>query len=181
MLKNFRSLTFVLLLSMSMGCDAVSTDSLTALPKKPPAPSFELRDMDDNIHTLADYKGKPVIINFWATWCPPCRAELPSMNRAWAKVKDEGIAMLAINVGEDEDAIFAFTAEYPIDFTVLLDENSEQIPNWQITGLPTTYVLDPEGRVAFQAVGDREWDNDTLLDKVRALKSTSKKNKNKYN
>ena len=128
--------------------------------------------MSVNFNSARD---KLVFVNFWATWCPPCRAELPSMNRAWAKVKDEGIAMLAINVGEDEDAIFAFTAEYPIDFTVLLDENSEQIPNWQITGLPTTYVLDPEGRVIFQAVGDREWDNDKLLDKVRALISTSKK------
>lgn len=158
---------------MSIACDAAPTDSLTVLPEKPPAPAFELRDMDDKIHTLADYKGKPLIVNFWATWCPPCRAELPSMNRAWAKVKDEGIAMIAINIGEDEDSIFAFTAQYPIDFTVLLDEESEQLSPWQISGLPTTYVIDPEGRVVFQAMGDREWDNDKLLDKVRALKTKS--------
>jgi peroxiredoxin len=158
---------------MSIACDAAPTDSLTVLPEKPPAPVFELRDMDDKIHTLADYKGKPLIVNFWATWCPPCRAELPSMNRAWAKVKDEGIAMIAINIGEDEDSIFAFTAQYPIDFTVLLDEESEQLSPWQISGLPTTYVIDPEGRVVFQAMGDREWDNDKLLDKVRALKTKS--------
>jgi peroxiredoxin len=135
--------------------------------------------MDDKIHRLADYKGKTVIINFWATWCPPCRAELPSMNRAWSKIKGDDIEMIAINIGEDEDAIFAFTAEYPIDFTVLLDENSEQIQNWQMTGLPTTYVLDPQGRVVYQAVGDREWDNDKILDKIRTLNISTKETTNK--
>jgi peroxiredoxin len=137
---------------------------------KPAAPSFKLMDMDDTTHSLADYKGKPVIINFWATWCPPCRAELPSMNRAWQKIKDEDIAMIAINVGEDEDTIFAFSGEYPIDFTVLLDESGEEINKWPIKGLPTTFVLDPEGKIVYQAVGGREWDDDALLDKVRELK-----------
>jgi len=145
--------------------------TLTQLPDKPDAPDFSLADMDGEMHSLMSYRGKPVIINFWATWCPPCRAELPSMNRGWEKVKDEGIEMLAINVGEDEDTIFKFTADYPIDFQVLLDKSGDAINHWPINGLPTTFVIDPDGKLAYRAIGGREWDSDQLLDMVRSLKT----------
>lgn len=144
-------------------------ESLTPMPDKKVAPGFELSDMDGEKRKLSDYKGKPVIINFWATWCPPCRAELPAMNRAWEKIKKENIEMLAVNVGEDEDTIFAFTGEYPIDFTVLLDETGEEIKKWPIRGLPTTFVLDKEGRIVYRAIGGREWDDEKLLNMVRKL------------
>lgn len=168
-----------LVLFLMTGTQVRAYESLTPLSDKPAAPDFLLRDMDEGIHKLSDYKGKPVIVNFWATWCPPCRAELPSMNRAWKKVKDEGIQMIAINVGEDEDTIFAFSGDYPIDFTVLLDETGEEINNWPIKGLPTTFVIDPQGRIAYKAVGGREWDNDKLLDLVRGLKVKGNKTRKK--
>jgi len=142
---------------------------LTTLDRKP-APDFKLLDADEKEHTLADYKGKPVIVNFWATWCPPCRKEIPSMNRAWHKIKDEDIAMVAINVGENADEVFAFTAEYPIDFTVLLDDVGKVSGMWPIQGLPTTFILDTEGNLVYQAIGGREWDEDKILDQVRKLK-----------
>ena len=92
------------------------------------------------------------------------------MNRAWKKIKDEGIVMLAVDVGEDEDTVFTFMADYPIDFTVLLDSRGDVSARWPVVGLPTTFVLDRKGRLVYQAIGGREWDNDSLLDKVRALK-----------
>lgn len=144
--------------------------ALTPLVDKKPAPALLLPDMDGVKHDIRDYRGRPVIINFWATWCPPCRRELPSMNRAWKKIKDEGIAMLAVDVGEDEDTVFTFMADYPIDFTVLLDSSGDVSARWPLLALPTTFVLDREGRLVYQAIGGREWDNDSLLDKVRALK-----------
>ncbi len=136
-----------------------------------PAPDFKLLDTDEKEHTLAEYKGKPVIVNFWATWCPPCRKEIPSMNRAWHKIKNEGIAMIAINVGESADEVFAFTAKYPIDFTVLLDDSGRASNSWPMKGLPTTFILDTDGNLVYQAVGGREWDADEILDQVRALKN----------
>lgn len=152
-------------------CSTVfSAELLTVIPSKPQPPGFKLADMDGEIITLAHYRGRPVIINFWATWCPPCREELPSMNRAWEKIKDEDIAMVAINVGEDEDTIFAFMGDYPINFDLLLDTSGEIIAQWPIKGLPTTFVLDVDGRLVYRAIGGREWDNDELLDKVRSLK-----------
>ncbi len=150
--------------------------SLTRLTHKISAPNFKLNDMDGNTHTLSDYKGKTIIVNFWATWCPPCREELPSMNRAWKKVQSQNIAMLAINVGEDEDSIFSFTGDYPIDFTILLDTTGEEINQWPIKGLPSTFVVDPSGKIVYRAIGGREWDSDKLLNLVRALQTTPLKN-----
>ena len=144
--------------------------NLTKLETPQPAPFFQLIDLNNKIHSLADYKGKPLIINFWATWCRPCRDELPAFNRAWAKIKDQGIQMLAINVGEDPNAVFSFMNESPIDFKVLLDPESDEIANWQMIGLPTTFILNTKGQVVYQAIGEREWDNDKLLTKVLALR-----------
>ena len=144
--------------------------SLITVPAKPQAPDFELMDMDDNLHKLSDFKGMPVIINFWASWCHECRTELPAMNRAWKKIKNEGIQMLAVNVGESEETIFSFANNFPINFLVLRDEKAVEAKQWLIIGMPTTFVIDPKGRIVYQAVGSRQWDNKLLLDKVRALR-----------
>ena len=167
------SLSIVTIALMVFLTNTYAYEQLSPLVNTPDAPDFLLRDMKENIYELEDYQGKPVIVNFWATWCPPCRKEMPSMNRAWKKLKNEGIEMIAINIGEDEESIKAFTNEYPIDFKILLDESGEELENWSIRGLPTTYILDPEGRIVYQAVGGREWDNDKLLDKIKALRKTA--------
>ena len=143
---------------------------LTAIPERPAAPDFELMDIDGKTHRLSDYRGEVVIINFWATWCPPCREEMPSMARATALIEDDGIRMLAVNVGENEDTIFQFTANYPVSFPLLMDLDSQVTEAWPIRGLSTTFVVDPEGRIAFRAIGGREWDEDEILAPVRALK-----------
>ena len=145
--------------------------SLTALPDPQNAPEFTLQDMEDVSHKLSDYKGKPVIINVWATWCPPCREEMPSMERAWNKIKEQGIAMLAVNVGEDEDTIFTFLGDYPANFTILLDSSGEITEQWPVKGLPTTFVVSPDGKLVYRAIGGREWDDEELLDQIRQLRT----------
>jgi peroxiredoxin len=162
-------LVSVIFLNDSIAFADSSTD-LIELQHKPSAPAFSLPDMDNKMHKLTDYLGKPVIVSFWATWCPPCRAEIPAFNRAWAKIKDEDIAMLAININEGQETIESFTKEYPIDFTILRDEAAGQLQNWNMTGLPTTFVIDAKGRIVYQAMGEREWDNDIILNKIRSLK-----------
>lgn len=147
-----------------------ATQRLREIPERPQAPDFSLRDMDGVEHRLSAYRGKVVILNFWATWCPPCREEMPSMQRAWQQLKDEDIVMLAINVGEDEDRIFEFTASYPVDFPLLLDLDSAVIGSWPVRGLPTTFVIDPQGRIVYRAIGGRDWSAAGLLRKIRALK-----------
>ena len=145
---------------------------MTPLPDRPPAPEIDLVDLDGQRHTLAQHRGKVLIVNFWATWCPPCREEMPSMERAWQAVKDEGILLLGINVGESEDQVWTFTSNYPVSFPLLLDQDSKTIEAWPVRGLPTTFVVDPQGRLVYRAIGGRAWDDPMLLEQVRALLDT---------
>ena len=165
-----RLLTVLLLLAPAFMVLAQQAGTgLTKLPGTPLAPDFALLDLDGNRHRLSDYRGEVVIINFWATWCPPCRAEMPSMQRAWTQLEGEGVRMLGIDVGENEQTVFQFTGSYPVEFPLLLDEASAVIEQWPVRGLPTTFVVDTRGRIVYQAIGGREWDDPALLAKVRAL------------
>lgn len=154
---------------------AVSTPLSAERPRliKDPhlAPSFTLKDMDGKTHKLADYRGQVTVVNFWASWCPPCREEMPSMERAWKQLQKENIAMLAINVGEDADTIFTFTADYPVSFPLLMDQDSSVINAWPVKGLPTTFVLDKQGRIVYRVIGGREWDHPKLIDMLIDLQN----------
>ncbi len=153
------------------------TRGLTPVEPRVPAPDFQLADLDGKRLRLSELRGKAVILNFWATWCPPCRKEMPSMERAWRGIRERGepIVLIAVNVGEDADTVFGFTARMDLSFPILLDERSEVADRYRrLTGigtmaLPTTFVIDPQRRVAYRAVGGREWDDPALLDPVRAL------------
>lgn len=134
-----------------------------------PAPAFTLPDVDGNLHQLSDYRGKVVVLNFWATWCPPCRYEMPAMERLRQQVQGDAIVVLAINVGEDEDTVFEFTGSYPVEFPLLLDQQGKVIEDYPVVGLPTTYIIGPQGRIRYRAVGSREWDDPALIEELRAL------------
>lgn len=163
-------LTAALVLAPVRAADKAPGQTLTPLAKPFAAPAFTLRGEDGKTYRLADYRGKVVVLNFWATWCPPCRYEMPSMERAHKKVQNEGIALLAINVGETEDQIFEFTGRYPVTFPLLLDSDGAVIRRYAVVGLPTTFVIDPRGRVTHRAVGGREWDDEKLLAQLRQLR-----------
>lgn len=94
---------------------------------------------------------------------------MPSMQSAWELLEPEGILMFGINVGENEDIIFEFTANYPVEFPLLLDTDSSVIKQWPVRGLPTTFIVDPEGQIVYQAIGGREWDDPALLSMIRSL------------
>ena len=162
-------LAAVLALSSLPSAAQQAGTGLTRLAEAPLAPDFSLLDMDGNVYRLSDYRGRVVIVNFWATWCPPCREEMPSMQRGWEQLRSEGILMVGINVGEDEDTIFQFTADYPVEFPLLMDSDSSVTGQWPVRGLPTTFVVDPAGRLVYRAIGSREWDDPDLLALIRAL------------
>jgi len=135
------------------------------------APAFELQNMDEEKVHLSDYKGKVVLINFWATWCPPCVREMPSMERLYRKFKDRPFAVLALNQMEDEDQVFAFTGQLEIDptFTLLFDRDSRVANQYGIRGLPTTYLIDKKGMVRYRAIGGRLLDHPQVIKIVQQL------------
>lgn len=158
------------MLIFGFSCGAMAASQLLSPVPDIPAPEFALIDLDDQTHRLADYAGKPLIVNFWATWCPPCREEMPSMERAWQRIQSEDIGMIGINVGEDFDTVFGFTGQIELSFPLLLDADGKHSRMWPIRGLPTTYVLNSDGEIVYQAIGGRDWNDDAILDMVRALR-----------
>jgi thiol-disulfide isomerase/thioredoxin len=110
-----------------------------------------------------------VVVNFWATWCEPCREELPSLERLRAHFASAPFLVLAVNVGEGEARIREFLKESPVKFPVLLDRDSAAQNDWEVRGLPTTFVLDPQGRIRYSFVGERDWSDDEVKSAVRAL------------
>lgn len=145
--------------------------TLIALDKPFAAPAFALKDENGKTHRLSDYRGQVVVLNFWATWCPPCRYEMPSMERAHEIVKGEGIVLLAVNVGETADQVFEFTGRYPVTFPLLLDIEGKVIRQYPVIGLPTTFVIDPRGQVTHRAIGGREWDDPKLISALKKLRA----------
>jgi len=130
-----------------------------------PLPTFELPGIDESVWNADQLDGKVWVINFWATWCPPCIEEIPSMNAAWEVLEPKGIGMLAINAGEDRAAVESFLQKISIDFPTVLG-NGDSLPNWSVRALPTTIVIDQTGQVVLEALGPREWDDAELLQQV---------------
>ena len=147
------------------------THGLTPVAEPKLAPTLRLADLDGKVHDLADLKGKLVVVNFWATWCPPCRREMPSLERLKQRLQAHGLAVLAVDVGEDADTVFSFTGqlEPAPAFPILLDRDSLTMQRWKVKGLPTTFVIDPQGRMIYRAVGGREFDNPAMIEALLAL------------
>lgn len=106
---------------------------------------FKLEDLNGNMVSLSDYKGKKVYINFWATWCPPCKAEMPDIEKLYQETKDSDLVILAVNVGEDKNTVQKFIKDNGYNFPILLDVTGEVSQKYQVTGIPTSYFIDTEG------------------------------------
>lgn len=164
----------LIILSLLLPClPASASDLLEDMPERPSMPTLDLADSAGHRHRTADYLGRPLIVNFWATWCPPCRAEMPALQRASEALRADGIGVIAINVGEDASVVEAFRTEQSIDFPLLLDPDTSASQRWPMRGLPTTFIVDESGRLVYKAVGERDWDDPELLEAVRALQNGS--------
>ncbi len=153
-------LTALLLLFTQPGWAAKKMETLL---DQPLAKDLAFPDLQGQLHHISDYRGKVVVVNYFASWCDPCRAEIPSLNKAWSKVKDGNVVMLAISAKESKDNVRQFLKQQPIDFQVLLDEKGKIFEDWPVKGIPTTLVIDKEGHFTYRALGEREWDSNTLL------------------
>ncbi len=139
------------------------------------APDFALKTLDGQIVKLSDFKGKPVLLNFWATWCEACKKEFPAMQRLYSQLKGDGFEIIAVSVDRrNRDRIEEFVKTYGIDFPILLDPQQKARRGYFIRGLPTSYLIDSAGDLRGFISGARAWDHmaskKALLDIFRNVK-----------
>jgi thiol-disulfide isomerase/thioredoxin len=127
--------------------------------------------MDAKNISLKSYRRKVILLNFWATWCPPCRREMPSMERLHQNFKGKDFIVLAINQMEDIDQVFAYTGALEVNptFTILFDKDSVVSRAYSVQGLPTTYLIDKKGNIRFRAIGGREFDHPEVEKQILQL------------
>jgi peroxiredoxin len=141
-----------------------------ALKKGSEAPGFRLPSLAGEEVDLASYRGKVVVLNFWATWCPPCVAEMPSLQRLHRALGPEGLAVVTVSTDEDEEALREFVTRHGLDLPVLLDPGGEVASSaYRTTGYPETFVLDRSGVLLSHTIGPAEWDAADALAHFRGL------------
>jgi len=128
---------------------------------------FTLEALDGKVYTLSDYKDKVIFLNFWATWCPPCRAEMPSMQKLFESWDKKKFVMLAVNMRESEDKVKAFIEKNGYSFPILLDRNGEVGNKYKVHGIPATYIISDGGQSIVGVVGAREWTMAEMQDVVQ--------------
>lgn len=132
------------------------------------APALDLQDIDGHEHRLEAYRGQVLVVSFWSTWCLPCRKELPGMVRTARALETEGVRFVTVAMGQDAAEVNAYLANAPFDLPKLLDPTSRAAEAWRVQGLPTSFVVDPEGRLVLQVVGAYDWESPEILARLRA-------------
>lgn len=132
-------------------------------------PPLSLSGVDGKQHALTDYRGKVIVINFWATWCGPCVKEMPSLQNLARSFKGERFALITVNFGEDKKRIESFLKKNDLKLEVWIDSDMSASKEWVKKGLPTTYVIDSEQRIRYQVLGDLEWDTAEVKEVIRDL------------
>ena len=133
------------------------------------APDFELSDLQGQAVRLSKYRGKVVVLNFWATWCPPCVEEMPSLNRFARILASRGVVVVAVSVDDDEQALRRFAADHQLEMIILRDPGRQVATLYQTYMYPETYILDRQGRLLRKLVGPADWGDPNLLVFFREL------------
>jgi peroxiredoxin len=163
---NLQSIILIMLIVVGVGIivllqleDSPFTPSgKPLLGKGVPAPDFTFPGLDGKKVSLADYKGKVVLLNIWATWCAPCVEEMPSMEKLYQELKDEDFELLAVSVDETGiEAVAPFMKKHKLGFPVLLDTVGDIKSLYQVTGIPESFIIDKNGMIIEKIIGPRDW------------------------
>ncbi len=135
-----------------------------------PAPDFTLAAADDDQKKLSDYRGKLVLLTFWATWCAPCRHEMPQIEALWQQYRNQGLTVLAVNVNRgNASGVTDFAHSLHLDFPILLDPDGNVRTRYEIRALPTSYFIDRDGTIMGRIIGERDWSSSAAQVMIRAF------------
>ena len=160
-----RLLACTLLLALALPAAAQSLKSWSGGK----TPLLELTDVDGKVHRLADYHGKAVLVNFWATWCVPCRDEMPSMEQLRVAMQGKPFAILAVNVGEGARVSRDFADKMSLGFPLLLDRDTKTTKTWGARILPASYVVGPDGAIRYSYLGALDWSQPEVRGAIERL------------
>lgn len=156
--KNKRWVQLVIFSAVLLIGALTLINNLYATDKKPvegsKAPDFTLVGLDGKQHQLSDYKGKTVMVNFWGTFCPPCKDEMPAIQHQFDKRNSDQVVFLGLNLGESKITVQNFIDQYKISFPILLDDNEETRKRYGVMNYPTTFFIGPDGKIAKIWIGE---------------------------
>ena len=160
-------MTLAVGLFLSVGAHAAGFEARAAKP----APELKAHDLTGAAKSLANYRGKVVLLNFWASWCPPCLREMPSMERLRLKMAGRPIEIVALASAESAGDVKDFLSKMQLGFPILLDPEGSNTKRWKVFALPTSFLLDAKGRVRYVLTGPTEWDEGEVLSIIETLLS----------
>lgn len=137
----------LLVLAAAIIFSIVSKNNVKVLEVGDKAPDFELVDLDGTVHRLSDYKGEGVFLNFWGTWCPPCKKEMPYIEDQHKAFSDRGVHVLSVNNAESNLKVDTFRQQYGLSFPIMIDKTKDVKELYNVVPLPTTFLIDEEGKI----------------------------------
>jgi peroxiredoxin len=161
-------LLFISLFSFILTAPVLAEGLMDPISGSPKAGGFNLEGIDGKKVSLGDYKGKFVLLNFWATWCAPCRKEMPAMSNLHNEFGADALEVVGVHVGPSLAGVKKFLEAVPVSFTILMDKDMS-LASWGVQGLPTTFLINPEGKLIYKAVGEREWDSPEMMKFLKDL------------
>ena len=131
--------------------------------------ALKLKDLEGREHALESYRGKVVLVNFWATWCEPCKVEMPSIERLRKSLESRPFAVLAVNLAEPDARVQAFLRAVPLGFPVLMDRDAAATKGWKARMLPATFIVGADGRVRYSHIGELDWSREPVRGQIAEL------------
>lgn len=133
------------------------------------APDLILRDINNRPFNLSSLRGRVVILNFWATWCPPCRAEMPSLNNLYRELRNRGLEVVAVSADRSDSAVRDYVSRNKLDFTVLIDPDNRVSREFKVFSIPTTFLIDRNGIIIERFLGEEDWTSPEIKRKIKEL------------
>ena len=144
-----------------------TVEAATAKEERRPAPEFALKDADGKEYKLSDYKGKVVLLNFWATWCVPCIEEMPSLQTLHEELEESGLHIMAVSVDTSPDLAFTFAQENDLTLHMLFDRKQAAANAYQVRTIPITFLIDRDGKIVSKVRGTRDWTSSEMKDQIQ--------------